>query len=487
MCSGIAIGVAWVGVATVFARIARYAALLILASILTPAEMGLFAAVYVFIDGLSLFQGFGIGHALIYRKDRFIEAADTAFYLSVSISLVFAGLAFFLAPSVEWFLGEQGVSTLFVACIPILILQALRLVPFRLFEKTLDFKKKLFPSFLGSTTYLATAVYLAYRGAGVWSMVAGELASLLVETLVYWYISPWKPGLHFNRSIAGEIFRFGRTVLGGTLLVYLFANIDRAFISRILGVHHLGFYALAYSLANLPATVVVRALNTVLLPSYSSLHENRERQKSLFLKANSYVGSFGILYLVGIVAFGRYFLLSAYGEKWLGAVLALKIMAIFGLLRALNGLVGDLLVGIGRPDRFRMVNLVQILAALPFLYFGATRFGAAGVAAVMTLSRAIALITGWYFVHQSLETSPRSYLRTLQGPLLAGLVTALISLYLLRGLDESGSLGALGIAVTVVCTCYCACLLLFDRELRLDFRNYSRALRERFREERSKG
>ncbi|MCK4409989.1 MAG: oligosaccharide flippase family protein, partial [Candidatus Eisenbacteria sp.] len=239
-------GVAWVGGVMFLVRAVRYLALLILAGILSPVEFGVFAALFVVIDGLALLQGFGIGQALIRRKRETNEAADTSFLLSVGIGAMLVVAAWFLAPVVATFYREEAMTPLFRAASIVLVVHGFRLVPFRLFEKALDFKKKLVPTVAGSVAYSVTAVVMALRGSGAWSLIGAEVASAVFETVAYWIVSPWRPTFTFNKRLAREDLSFGWIVVGGSTLIFAFRSVDRIVLSRLMGTHALGIYAFAY-------------------------------------------------------------------------------------------------------------------------------------------------------------------------------------------------------------------------------------------------
>ncbi len=455
-------------------RAVRYLALLILAGLLTPVEFGVFAALYVVIDGMALLQGFGIGQALIYRKRETSEAADTSFLLSVGIGAVLVVAAWFLAPVVASFYREEAMTPLFRAASVVLVIHGFRLVPYRLLEKALDFKKKLVPAITGSAAYFATAVLLASRGAGVWSLVGASVASVVLETAAYWIVSSWRPTFRFSRRLALEDLSFGWIVVGGSALIFAFRSVDRIVISRFMGTHALGIYAFAYSLANLPATLFVRALNTVLFPSYSSLGDDREQQRSLFLRATSFMFAAGLLYTTGAVFLGRYFLLAMYGQKWLEAAVPLAILAFFALFRSLSALVGDLLVATGNPNRFRAITGLQLVLAAGGLYFGATLGGMVGVALVMTTAQAIALVVGWISAARIVGARAGEFAAAVRGPMAASVVASVASVLAMRVLPHEGNLLALLAAVVGIVVLFLAVWAVLDAKLRSDF---ARAIR----------
>ena len=470
-------GVAWTGGALFLVRATRYIALFILAGLISPKEFGVFTAFFIIIDGLLIFQSFGIGQALVYRKVKINIAADTAFYLSLALSILFFIVAWVLGPAVETFYDASEMIEPYRACSFLLILSTLRMIPLRLFEKELDFKKKLWPTLAGAISYLVFAPYLAYKGLGVWSLVVGELAAASTETVFYWFISSWRPKLRFDLSIARADMRFGLAILGGTFLIFLFRNIDRITISRLIDMNSLGYYVFAYTIASLPATLPVRALNTVLFPSYSSLGDNREQQRILFLRAISYVAAFSLLFAIGAVAFGRYFLEAAYGDRWLPAVMPLYILVFFGLFRSLAAMVGDLLIGTGKPGLFRKIYALQLSVAIVGLYWGIHWWGVSGVAVVMTLAAIASFIAGYRAASKILNFQMRDYLGALFGPSMASAVAISLSIALLKLLPEKESLWVVVATAFIVTAVFAAVWYSVDSTFRAECTRWRRKSR----------
>ncbi len=462
----VAKGFFWVSGSMALVRGARYLAFFVIAGVLSPADFGHFAELVVVVIGLTLMQGFGIGQALIFRKERVDEAADTLFFISLALGVLFFLAAWTGAPLVERFYNHDGLTGPFRLYSVFLICRAFQTVPVRLFEKNLQFRKKLVPGLIGSLLYAATTIFLAFRGAGLWALVAGEAIGAVGETVTYWIISPWKPRLRFVPSIAKEDLRFGWAILGGTVLIFLFQGIDRVAISRLLGPDRLGFYAFAYTIASLPETFFIRAFNTVLLPSYTSDTLDRKKRKELFFRATSYGGAMGIIFVIGVVLFGAYFLEAAYGEKWLPALPSLYILAFLGLFRALSALSEDLIVGLGRPSIFRVLCGFRLILALAALYFGIVKGGITGVAIVMTSATFLTFLAGWETVRRLLGASPSDFVRALSGPLVAGAAAVLLSLLAHQVLPGKPSLPAVLLAGAIVFSFFMVLWFLIDHEAR---------------------
>lgn len=464
-------GLFWQGGTTLLARGTRYVAVLILGGLLSPADFGVFASLYVFVEGLFLFQGMGLGEALIVRRERVDEAADTTFVLALILGVVFFGIAWLAAPVIGSFYGMPESTTPFRVLATVLIVHSLRVVPLRLLEKAFDFRAKLVPTLMGSVAYLAVSVVLALRGLGVWSFVWAVLASAAVETLLIWLVSTWRPRWRPDAALASEALGFGGPVVLGAFLTYLFGTVDRVSLARFGGAEVLGPYAFAYSLAALPTTVTAAVVGTVLLPSYSALAEDPGRRLALHLRAVSTTASAGVLFALIAVSFGGDALRTAYGAKWDAAVPSLCILAVGAVFRSLGALVGDLLVGIGRPGSYQAMNALQLAAAVVGLPLGLANGGAGGVAVVVSVASAVALVYGWTVARVPLGISFGPFVRCLATPLRAGLVgTAAVALIRFAGPRLDGPLAVVA-AVGLVSAIFTATCWLVDAQLRSDVRS----------------
>lgn len=465
----VAKGLLWVMSTMALVRAVRYLAFLFLGGALEPSDFGKFAAIFVVVNGLALLQGFGLGPALLYRRERVEESADTIFFVSAALGALFVVLAWFAAPLVERFFGEEGLTGPFRVCSFVILFRALQTVPLRLFEKNLNFRSKLVPGLLGSGVYATVALLLAARGAGVWALVFGEASATGAETAAYWMSSRWRPRMRFDLALAADDLRFGWAVLGGSVLIFAFQGIDRVAITRMMGPHSMGLYAFVFTLSSLPATYLVRSLNTVLLPSYTSDQADAAKRKELYFLATGYTVAFGLLFVVGVFALGGSFLRAVYGEKWIGAITAFSGLALLGFFQSLSSLNEDLVVALGKPRIFRRLAALRVGLAAAGVWFAARYWGIAGVAFLMAGATAVSCFAGWRRVASAIDSSFMEYWRVLRWPLLATAVCAIavrVGSTLLPSGPEIGPFVMKGAGLVVL---YMVLWFAFDSELRREW------------------
>jgi O-antigen/teichoic acid export membrane protein len=88
-------------------KILTFISTIVLARLLQPSDFGIYALA-AFVAGIvAQFSDFGIGSALIQRKDKIEEAANAAFYMYLAIGIILYSILFFVAPFGAQFFNES--------------------------------------------------------------------------------------------------------------------------------------------------------------------------------------------------------------------------------------------------------------------------------------------------------------------------------------------------------------------------------------------
>ena len=204
----------------------------------------------------------------------------------------------------------------------IYIIKCFSRVPSALYVKELNFKTKAIIELSAEVFNSTVAITLAFLKFGVWSLVYAYLVKQLITFIGFWKFCPWRLRPEFDWHIARELIHFGKFVFSSSLLWFLVKNLDRMVIGRLLGTVILGFYAIAYNIANLTATHFTGLVSQVMFPAYSKIQNDRNKMEEVFLRTMKYISLVSIPFCVGIFILAPDFLRIVYGEKWLPAAAA---------------------------------------------------------------------------------------------------------------------------------------------------------------------
>ncbi len=267
----------WVGLAGVAGFGIAFVRGIILARLLSPDIFGLMAICLIVTRFLDIFTETGFGAALVQRQGQFEAARDTAFTLSILRAIALAVGMYLIAPAVAEFYSEPVlVPAIRLAGLTFLCRGVYNLNTVAL-QKDLNFQRL---SYLDLATMLAdlvVSVALAYWLRSVWALVLAQLFTAATASLLSYVFVRARLRLRFDRAIAQELFRYGRYITGTAVLLFITRELDSALIGRRLGMEALGFYTIAFSLANLPSTFLAKVLAKVYFPLFSHLQNDIPR------------------------------------------------------------------------------------------------------------------------------------------------------------------------------------------------------------------
>ena len=171
---------------------------IVLARILEPVMYGTVSKVTVITAILLVFVDSGMANALIQKKEPDDLDFSSVFWFNMGFCLLLYTALFLLAPWIASFYKEPGLTPVVRVLGLTLVVAGLKNVQQAYVSKTLQFRRFFFAT-LGGTLFSAVlGITLAYRGFGVWALVAQQLSNVAVNTAILWFTVGWKPKRMFS-------------------------------------------------------------------------------------------------------------------------------------------------------------------------------------------------------------------------------------------------------------------------------------------------
>lgn len=415
-------GIKWVTAASIAQRILSFGATVILARILTPADFGLFALAFVMIDGFGIFKSLGFDSALVRRKDDIDKAANTAFFLIPAMGMILFMILFFIAPIGARFLNNPSVANVIRALAVIFVISCFAKVPQTMLYRDMKFKYKSIAEVSATFIYVVTAVALALNKFGVWSLVIAYILKTLTQSVIEWYFSGWKPKLEFDRSIAWDMFHFGKYVLAGGITWFLYSNLDNIVIGKLLGTTMLGYYAISMNASNFLNDYLLGKIGFIMYPAYSKIQEDPEDVRRVMLKMLRYISIIALPFSFGFFMFAPDIIRLVFGQKWLPAVNIMRILAIVGAIRSIGSSIWPVFLAQGRSKIDFQISLVQVCIFFAIVVPMALKFKLIGVGITVLLSSFISFGIGLWRVKRFLQLNPMKILKAISPAFLCSLL-----------------------------------------------------------------
>jgi len=185
----------------------------VLARLLSPQEFGTIALLYLFMDVANRFVDSGFSSALIQSQEVTHADESTVFWFTVISGAVVALALLAAAPVIAGVFSLPILIPLTEIMALGIFISALGSIQATLLTKKLDFRTQMKVGGIATIISGVTAITMAWRGYGVWSLAAQAITASAVTTMLLWFFSEWRPSFIFCRGAVKRYFGFGGFLL----------------------------------------------------------------------------------------------------------------------------------------------------------------------------------------------------------------------------------------------------------------------------------
>lgn len=429
-------GIIWKAVDSFAVQGIQFIIGIILARLLLPSDYGLLGMLAIFLALSQSFVDSGMGSGLIQRRNCSSQDFSTVFIFNFGVSVFFYLLLYLSAPYIAIFYNAPDLIPITRVIGINIIINALSVVQRARLTIALDFKTQANINIIATSVSGVIAIYLAYTGFGVWSLVVRQIISSIVSVVLLWYLSQWKPTLVFSKQSFKELFGYGSKLLVSGIIAQFFNNIYNIVIGKTYSANELGFYTQAKGFTELAAGSVTNIIQQVTFPVLSSLKEDTSRMVSAYrrlIKMSSFF-IFPTMTLLSVLA--DPFISLFLGEKWLLTIPLLQLMAFARIFYPLSSLNMNILNAKGRSDLFLKVDMskmpIAIIALIITLPLGVKAIVIGHVVTSFISYFINAYLPGKYFGYGAI-----AQLKDIWPYMLGSLITAITTLFVISFIESS--------------------------------------------------
>jgi len=421
--SRVAGGVVWMVFLRASLRVLGLVSTMVLARLLTPEDFGIVAIVMSFYALLMLFKNFGFDTAIIQMTSPERRHYDTAWTFNFIFGVAFAVILVCCAELVAGLYDVPEMEELLWTVAILFFIGGVRNVGTLDFRKNLtfdkEFKLKILPKLIGVPSTIILALYLR----SYWALVIGTIVTQFSSLCIGYLMHHYRP--RFALSAAGELFNFSKWLLINNGIYFINSRSPELFIGKIVNPQAVGFFSLANEIATVFTTELSAAVSRASYPGYAKVANDPEQLKGLYLNV---IGSCALLLFpaaLGIASLANLMVPVFLGQQWLEAIPILQIMAIGGLLIAINSNAGYVFMAMGNPRMSTVIGAIRLAIFIPALILLTNSFGLIGAAWSMLLASSIMFFVVNFIVVTRLSIRIADIARIIYRPAVAALVMLL--------------------------------------------------------------
>lgn len=384
-------GASWTSALRVTTRLLTFVRIAVLARLLTPAQFGVFGIGSLFLALLEVFTETGVNVVLIQEDKDLKEYVNDAWIVSIARGVFIAVIIVLLAPFVSSFFHSPQAYSLILLMSMIPFIRGFINPSIVRYQKDLLFDKEFWLRFSIFMVDTFVAISFAFIFRDPTSFAFGMIAGAILEVILsFLFISP-RPTFSFVPQKIKYILHRGKWVTVYGVFSFFAENGDNIVVGRILGSSPLGVYQVAYKFSTLPISEVTDVVSKVVFPVYSKISDDRIRLRNAFIKTSGIIIG-GVLLLGGIIYFfSEKIIILFLGDSWISAIPVIKILAIYGVVRAIFGSVSALFLAIKKQEYVTIMIFVRFFVLLLTIVPLTTLYGLVGAAYAALISALLEL------------------------------------------------------------------------------------------------
>lgn len=319
----------WAVAESAFSALAAILSTLIVARLLLPSDFGLASIAFAVVAIVQALAFAGVPQALLRVPGLTPRLSDQVFWVMLGLGVVSAAACWLLAaplarlygdPLLFWLIGVGGLDC---------ILQALVQFPTALLTRKLRMRTLALRMFWFKAVSVATTIAAAVAGAGAWSLVAGTLAGSLASVVLLWLAQPRLPRLPRFDAALRPVLSMGWLIMAEVVLTTLASRGFILLFGRFHGVHDLGLLNFAMRLVDELGALITSSVNRVSLGFFAEAHRRGRDIARLFETGTHAITLAMLPVFFGLAAVAGDAIPLIFGDRWLPAVPAVQLLALF--------------------------------------------------------------------------------------------------------------------------------------------------------------
>ena len=341
------------------AQVVSFVVSIVLARILEPELYGTIALVTVITSILQVFVDSGMANALIQKKDTDDLDYSSVFYFNVAFCLVLYIGLFFAAPLISRLYGSPDLVPVIRVLGLTIVVSGVKNVQQAYVAKTMQFRRFFF-STLGGTLFSAVVgITMAYRGFGIWALVAQQLLNVTVNTVILWLTVGWKPKLMFSLRRLGGLVSYGWKLLASALLDTVYLKLYQVVVGLKYTSSDLAYYNKADQLPLLVVENINSSIDSVLLPVLSAEQDSKEAVRDMTRRAIKTSTYIMMPMMAGLAVCAEPLVRLLLTDKWLPCVPYMQVFCIVYAFYPLHTANLNAIKAMGRSDVFLKLEIIK--------------------------------------------------------------------------------------------------------------------------------
>ena len=372
-------GMVWTALQKYSTMIIQFISGIILARLLTPYDYGCIGMLSIFMVLAEAFIDGGFGSALIQKKRPTQVDYSTVFWWNLAMAFLMYFVLYISAPAISRFYNIPLLCDVLRVEGLVLFIYSLNIIQRNQLKKKLNFKLLSIISVSTSIVALCVTIVMAYKGMGVWSLVAQNLILAAIPSVVFWFYVKWRPKWVFSWQSFKELFGFGVYMFMTNLISKFTKQIQGLLIGKVYNPSTMGYYSKALGTEKLASTSISQIMTQVTYPLYAEAQDDLVAMRNMIKRLTTTIAyiTFPLMFILLLCAKPIFVLL--YSERWLASIPFFQVLCIAGLATCLQSVNLQTISAIGKSRVMFWWSVIKQIVIIVLIVGGLYLFGMKGL------------------------------------------------------------------------------------------------------------
>lgn len=396
-----------------FSFILQFIAVLFIARLLTPEEMGVFGIAASFALFAQALRDFGVSQYIVQEDNLTDDRIQSAFSLSLIFGALLFSFTYYFASFAGEFYNNSGIEEVLKILSISFILLPFGAISLAYLRRKMNFKVRMIVDSSSAFVKVLITLVLAYNGFSYMSLAYGSLSGVFVTVLLSLYFRPKhlpeKPGF---KELA-HVFKTGWKLATVGFLSNLLDSVTEVILGKTVGVQATGYFSRAIATLNIFNVAIGNALKPIALPYFSQEKRKKESLGHLYLQALSLLTVFAWPFFAFLSINSLIVVRVLYGPQWDFSASLVSILCAVMALHTFSLFFDQLSIATGDSvDAIKMHGLS--LFALVVLLIAFSPYGLKAVAFALFAIPIIRLLFVVYLLSTKLNTTFKEIMASIQ-------------------------------------------------------------------------
>ena len=378
-----------------FSFLDRYASLaisvvasMVIARLLTPAEIGIFSVTMVLLMFVTTFRDLGAGQYLVQEKELTSDRIRAVWAVQLGLGLGLACLVLLASYPVSLLYKEPRMRDIMLVVALNYAINPFGSLTYAWLMREMRFESVAMMRFLAGLSGAIVTTWLAWKDFGAISLAFGSLASTVANAVIALYFRPksfpWLPGLNEIK----RVLTFGSKLTATSIVNVVAGGAPELLLGKLQSLTAAGLYSRSVGLVNMFHRLFVDAVTAVALPWFAKQSREHRSLADPFLKATAYVTAFGWSFCLAVICLAHPIIRAMYGSQWDQSVDLARLLAVSMLFSASVSLCGTALLSSGAVTTMAKITVLSALQSIAFVAVGAW-YGLTAMGCALIVSAAV--------------------------------------------------------------------------------------------------